>query len=258
MRSVFIGILFSAIAFPVRAALPDEIQVYTDDLRAPRELGLELHVNGTPKGRRTPEFPGEVTPGGGLRITPEFSLGLWRDWDAGLYLPIVQDSGGNTRFAGPKLRLKWLPLRPGESAEGWFAGVNTEYAWLEEGFEPGTRKLELRPILGWRSAQWLLAVNPILSWQLNGPERSGRPDFNPAFKVARSVTQDLALGLEYYAGLGPLGQPLPGAEQAHTLYLALEYERGPIPLHFAIGRGLNSATDRLTLKAIFEIPIGKP
>ena len=33
------------------AALSDEIQVYTDDINAPREFGLELHVNTTPSGR---------------------------------------------------------------------------------------------------------------------------------------------------------------------------------------------------------------
>jgi len=36
------------------AALSDEIQVYTDDINAPGEFGLELHVNTTPKGRRVP------------------------------------------------------------------------------------------------------------------------------------------------------------------------------------------------------------
>jgi hypothetical protein len=32
-----------------RAALSDEIQVDTDDINAPHEFGLELHVNATPR-----------------------------------------------------------------------------------------------------------------------------------------------------------------------------------------------------------------
>ena len=36
------------------AALIDEIQVYTDDINAPGQFGLELHLNTTPKGRSTP------------------------------------------------------------------------------------------------------------------------------------------------------------------------------------------------------------
>ena len=238
--------------------LPDEIQVYADDINAPGEFGLELHVNATPKGRSTPDFPNEVTPHHGLRVTPELSLGLTKTLEAGSYLPATRDAGGRVLFGGPKLRLKWLPLRPPEDGAGWFAGLNGEYSWLNPNFEPETRRFELRPIIGWKNADWLFAANPVLDWALNGPERGGRPEFNPSLKVARTVAEGLALGLEYYAGLGPLGRPLPGGEQSRTLYVALEWERGPIPLHFGIGRGLNGATDDWTVKAILEIPIGKP
>ena len=49
------------------AALSDEIQVYTDDINAPREFGLELHVNTTPSGRGIPDYAGEAVPAHGLR-----------------------------------------------------------------------------------------------------------------------------------------------------------------------------------------------
>ena len=84
-----------------------------------------------------------------------------------------------------------------------------EYAWVAPELEQATRALELRPIAGYRGSQWLLAANPILGWALNGPGRSGKPDFNPAFKLARTL---------------------------------------------GIGRGLTGATDRWTLKAIFDVP----
>lgn len=70
MRTVFMAFALLALAPCARAALPDEIQVYTDDINAPGEFGLELHVNTTPQGRRTPEFANEVTPHHGLRVTP--------------------------------------------------------------------------------------------------------------------------------------------------------------------------------------------
>ena len=63
-------------------ALPDEIQVYTDDVNAPGERGIELHVNTTPSGRSAPGYPGEVPTHHGLRITPELSWGLAPDVDA--------------------------------------------------------------------------------------------------------------------------------------------------------------------------------
>jgi len=252
MRSVAICILFSLFAALARAALPDEIQVYTDDINAPGEFGVELHVNTTPRGRRVPEFPDEVTPHHGLRVTPEFSWGLTRTLEAGFYLPYARDAGGRVLFGGPKARLKWLPLRPKEDEAGWFAGLNGEYSWLSRNFEPETRRFELRPIIGWKNSDWLLAANPVLSWPLNGPERGGRPGFNPSAKVARTVAPGIALGFEYYTELGRLGRPAPRAERPQTLFFAVETERTPIPLHFGIGRGLNDAADKWTVKAILE------
>ena len=232
----------------VYAALPDEIQVYTDDLEAPGERGVELHVNTTPSGRATPDYAGEVTPRHGLRITPEISWGLAPDWDAGLYLPFTRSAEGAKFFAGPKFRLKWLPLRPQEGKQGAFAGVNGELAFVHRRFVEARRTLEIRPILGWRGTQWLVAFNPTLGLDLAGEER-GVLMFHPAVKVARDVGNKTALGVEYYADLGRLGNSLPHAEQSHTLFLVLDAER-TLGWNLGIGRGLTGATDRWTLKAI--------
>lgn len=255
LPAILAAILTAVLAVPAAgAASSDEIQVYTDGINKPGEFGLEVHVNTTPRGRCTPDFPGEVTPAHGIRFTPEFSWGLTRTLEAGLYLPYVRDAQGTTHFSGPKLRLKWLALQPGEDETGWFAGVNAEYAWVAPSLEQATRSLELRPIAGYRGREWLLAVNPILGWALAGPDRSGKPDFSPAFKVARTLAPGLALGAEYYAELGRVGNFLAHGAQSHTLYLALDYDRKPWVFNVGIGRGLTGATDRWTVKAIFDIP----
>jgi hypothetical protein len=245
------------LAAPLAAfgALPDEIQVYTDDIDKPGEFGLELHVNTTPSGRSTPDFPREIPPAHGWRFTPEFSYGLTPSVEAGLYLPFVMGLDRGNRFAGPKLRMKWMPLRVDEEGHGAFAGVNFEYAWISDVLEQTTRALEVRPIIGWRDADWLVALNPILGFDLAGPEKSSKPQFEPSLKVARRMTEGLAAGFEYYAGLGRANDFLPRSQQEHTLYLALDVERGPWVFNFGIGRGLNGATDRWTVKAIFEIPL---
>ncbi len=239
---------------PVRAVLTDEIQVYTDDIDKPGEFGLELHVNATPKGRSTPDFPGEITPYHGLRVTPEFSYGLTKDLEAGLYMPYVRDAEGTTHFAGPKLRLKWLPVQPVEGGRRWFMGANLEYAQIASNLEESRYAMEVRPIIGYRGSEWLLAANPILGWALTGPDHDGKPEFTPSAKVACNVAPGIALGAEYYAGLGKINNILPHAAQSHTLYLAIDYDRKPWVFNLGIGRGLTDATDRWTLKAIFEIP----
>jgi hypothetical protein len=242
------------VALPTRAEMIDEIQVYADDINKAGEFGLELHVNTTPSGRSAPNFPGEVTPWHGLRFTPEFSYGLTKTLEAGFYLPYVRDALGTTHFAGPKLRLKWLPLQPGESGQGWFMGANVEYAQVAPAMEQSRNSVELRPIAGYRGKDWLLAANPILGWALSGPAHDGKPEFSPAVKIARNVAQGMAFGVEYYAGLGKINNILPHAEQSHTLYFALDYDRKPWVFNVGIGRGLNGATDRWTLKTIIELP----
>lgn len=231
----------------LHAALPDEIQVYTDDLEAPGEHGLELHVNATPSGRKAPDYPGEVTPHHGLRVTPELSLGLAPGWDAGLYLPFVRSAEGTDYFAGPRFRLKWIPVKPAEGNAGYFAGVNWELSFVERRFEEPRRTLELRPIFGYRSDEWLLSFNPIIDTDLAGPQK-GVLTFAPAFKVSHNVARQTALGVEYYAELGRLSHFAPRSEQSHTLYFVVDTSR----VNFGIGRGLNGASDRWTLKAIFS------
>jgi hypothetical protein len=254
-----VRVLFAAAAgcavLPVSAVMLDEIQVYDDAINKPREFGLELHINTTPTGRSARDFPNEITPRHGLRFTPEFSYGLTRDFEAGLYLPYARDAEGTTHFAGPKLRLKWLPLQPQEGGQGWYMGANFEYSWIAPEFEQSNRFIELRPIVGYRGRDWLLAANPILGWALAGPDNDGKPDFSPSVKVARNVASGVALGVEYYAELGKVNNILPRLEQSHTLYFALDFDRKPWVFNFGIGRGLNGATDRWTLKTIIEIPI---
>jgi len=230
-----------------RGALPDEIQVYTDDLEAPGERGIELHVNTTPKGRTTPDYPGEVVTHHGLRVTPEISYGLARNWDGGIYLPVVRSGDGAWFFAGPKFRLKWLPVRPAEGATGLFAGVNAEIAFVQERFEQAGRSAEIRPIIGYRGEKWLFSFNPILETDLAGSEK-GVVTFAPALKLSRHAWAGTALGVEYYTGLGRVSHFAPRDEQERVLYLTADTER----LNFGVGYGLTEGSDRWTVKAIFS------
>jgi len=242
-------------AATAHAALPDEIQVYTSDINKPGEFGLELHVNTTPSGRSTPDFPGEIAPAHGWRLTPEFSYGVSPSLEAGLYLPLVFGADDRNKFAGPKIRAKWMPVRVDEQGNGAFAGVNFEYAWVSSVLEEATRAMEVRSILGWRDPDWLFAVNPILEFAFAGPEKGSRPDFNPSVKVARRIVEGVSIGPEYYMELGKVGRALAHDEQSHSLYLAIDVDRAPWVFNFGIGRGLTSAADRWTVKAIFEIPL---
>ena len=236
------------------AALPDEIQVYTFEINEPREFGLEVHLNTTPSGQRTPAYPGEITTHRGWRVTPEFSYGITKDWEAGLYVPTVRAGDGSYYLAGGKLRLKWMPLQVEKGGGGWFAGINTELGRIGQRFDQSRTNLELRFIGGWKNDSWLLAVNPIFGWALSDGQRQRSPEGTISFKVARSVAKDVALGFEYYSGYGKVSRVLPIDERDNTLFLALDYAGKPFAFNFGIGRGQTGVADKWTVKAIIDVP----
>lgn len=254
-RAIWMAVALSGFALPAQAVLPDEIQVYTGDINAPGQFGLELHLNTTPSGIGEPSYPNEVTTPHGWRATAEFSYGLTPSVELGLYVPTTLTRENTYYVTGPKLRVKWMPVRPVDDV-GQFAGINVELAHVAGRFEQSQNAVELRPIYGYQNAQWLWAVNPVLDWNLSGPGSSGVPEAAPSFKIARTVMTGIRAGVEYYAGLGPINHIAPLHEQQHTVFLAFDVDLKPFVFNFGIGRGLTRATDRWTLKWIFEIPLG--
>ena len=232
------------------AALSDEIQVYSDDINAPKEFGLELHANTTPKGRRIPDYPGEVVPHHGLRFTPEFSYGLTDTLEAGLYLPASHDGSGNTTLAGWKLRLKWLPIHGSEGEGGWFLGANGELSRLQQKFSASRSGFELRFMGGYRAHAWLLAVNPVFGWHLSSGYRESSPEFGLSTKLSHKVTDTVSVGAEYYTGLGTTAKLLPHNEQDNTIYATIDVETKAWGFNFGVGRGITNAADKVTVKAI--------
>ena len=96
---------------PSAIAAADEIQVYTEELDAPGQAGLELHVNYVLKGAKTPSYEGEMLSNHRLQVTPEFSYGLTKTLEAGLYLPAAMSADGKLYGNGMRFRLKYIAPR---------------------------------------------------------------------------------------------------------------------------------------------------
>ena len=250
------ALVASQLMTPAYAALQDEIQVYDDSINDPGEFGLELHVNTTPRGIATPSYPGEKVSLHGWRLTPEFSWGLTRTVELGLYVPTVLDANGTYQLAGLKGRVKWLPIRPeGDDGIGWFAGFNFELAQVRAEYDPARVGTESKLILGHRSQNGFLGFNLNIGNEIEGPNSGDRPDIEYAFKGMRELGSGWSAGAEYYIGTGAIGRPLPSDQQERRFFLIAEIDRKPWEFHFGIGKGLTSATDDLTLKFIAEIPV---
>lgn len=235
------------------AALQDEIQVYDDAINAKGESSLELHVNSTPRGIQTPSYPGEVMSNNGVRVTPEFAYGLGNNLEAGLYISYV-NYDSKFQYAATKLRMKWLPYQE-EHGDALFAGVNVEISNVQPQFDQSRYNSEARFIVGKHFDEWLILFNPIFGMPLSQPYVHQAPYFSTATRISREVSQDLALGVEYYSNLNQINQPIKYQNTEQMGFLMMYYDGKPIAFQAGIGKGFSNSTDSLTLKAIFSIPL---
>ena len=230
-------------------AAPEEIQVYTDDVNEPGEFGLEMHINYVVDGFRAPAYAGQLPTHHVLQVTPEFSYGFAKNWDAGLYLLSTVGPDGNFNGNGAKLRVKYIAPVSG----AFFWGLNMELGRTSKRVTESATNVELRPIVGWRSPNWLIAFNPIVDVALSG--NTGRePGFAPAFKIARTVREGLQLGIETYSDTGPFHHSPHFNQQDHALYAVVDLQKGAFDLNFGIGRGVTSASEKWVAKMIIGIP----
>jgi len=224
---------------------PFEIQVYQPDLNPPGRFGLEVHLNQSLAGRRTGEGPDQIAPHHVGRMTLEPALGLTRWLEVGGYLQGFITPDGETHVGGVKLRAKVVPPRTPGSAFFW--GVNVELGRVPATVEAAGWANEFRPFVGWDDGRWLLDVNPIFGYALTGPE-AFRPDLEPCGKLGWNTQRGFMLGLEYYTGLGPIGDGPAWSQQEHTLYAAFDLAPpagGPEPdweLNIGLGRGLTEGS----------------
>jgi hypothetical protein len=238
-----------------------EIQVYDGTANAPGVPGIELHLNGWPTGHRTSASPPEAPLHGQYHATLEPSLGITPFWELGAYLQsAVRTDDGVAEWAGVKLRSKLVT--PPNWTPHWRLGVNLEASYLPGTYDRSRWGSELRPIVAWQDATWLLALNPILDQSLAAPDASSGPSLQPAAKVAGRLGP-VALGLEYYATLGHVTAVSAPRDQEHYLFEVIDLlsiER--LELNVGIGEGLTPASEGLVVKAIlgttFETSTTRP
>jgi hypothetical protein len=231
-----------------------EIQVYQPDIDDPGQVSLEVHTNFTGRGAREATFPGEIPPHRTARMTLEPAVGVTSWLELGAYLQGFVAPASGARYGGAKLRAKMVAPPP--LGERTFLGVNVEVGHAPSELDPVGWGSEIRPFLGYDDGLLLIALNPIFDLALSGPD-AFRPDLEPAAKVALNTQLGFALGVEWYAELGPVDAIRRLAGQAHYLFgvVDLAAPRGrPASrweLNLAVGGGLGGAADQqLIVKTI--------
>lgn len=243
-RAVVASIL--ATTSVVSHAASEEIQVYLDDLRAPGQLGVDMHNNFAASGRTAPDYPGEQAPGKVYRLTPEFAYGLTKTTELGFYLLSTRDPEGNLHGDGIKARIKYIAPHDLESGPFW--GVNIEVGRSSRRVSETPWNAEIKGILGLRAGRWTLAVNPNVDWS---PSQGGGPVTGDVdFKANYAIDSKTQVGLESYNEFGPLRHLSTSATNGRTVFAVVDKDFGKFDLNAGVGRGLSQAADKWVIKVI--------
>jgi len=228
---------------PLADAAPSEIKVFTDELASYAEHTLETHVNKASSAG--PRVENRRTP---LQVMPEYSYGVWHNWELSLQLPAAVSREGG-RLQGYRAEIQYVG--PHDEDEGFYWGVNFELGRVELQGESAFWNLEAIPILGYRVDRWHLVANPGIDKAVSGSARA--TNFQPASKVAYRAFEKNYFGFEYYVDAGPLAHRLSRSDQGRVLYLAWDGKMGKSDINAGIGRGFTDSSDRWVLKMIYEL-----
>jgi len=232
-------------------AAPEEIQVYLDDKEAPGGISIDWHNNDVLSGRSSPAYPGEQAPAHVYRLTPELNYGLTETLEYGLYVLTTRDQLGSWHANGVKMRIKYIA--PHDPQKGFFWGLNLEAGKSDLAIEPMPSNAELKGIVGAHTGSWTLGLNLNLDRSLD--RHAGPVDNDVDIKVNYAVTPKTQFGVEAYNELGPISHLNGWSDGSRTIFAVVDTEVSGLALNAGLGRGMNKASDRWTLKFILNTPL---
>jgi len=231
----------------------DEIQVYDGGLAPVGVANLTVHNNFTPKGIKTPAFPGAIVSDKSLNGVPEWAYGVTNWFEAGLYLPLYSiDKNRGAVLDGFKLRT--LFAVPDADRRHFFYGSNFEFSYNAKYWDTKRITSEIRPILGWHLNGTDIIVNPIFDTSYDGIKNL---DFAPSARVAFTVKPSWQVAVEEYADYGAVRHFAARSDQAHQIYGVVDHSGGMLDIEAGVGFGLTDASDRITLKLILSKDLNK-
>jgi hypothetical protein len=229
-------------------AQTDEIQVYDAGLAAKRTFNLTLHNNFTPKGVKTPAFPGALVADKSFNGVPEWAYGVTDWFEAGLYMPLYS-VGQNTGATLDGAKLRALFAIPHADDRRFFYGANFEFSLNAAHWDEHRITSEIRPIVGWHLHPIDIVLNPIVDTSYDGLKNL---EFAPAWRVACNLPAMWAVAVEEYADYGPLRQFNSPRDQVHQIYGVIDHSAKYLDIEAGAGFGVTNASDKLTLKLILS------
>jgi len=251
------GVAWSRCAFvaaglllPLAAAGQDnyEIQVYGSETVAAGRTMVELHSNYTIDGQ-TETVNGVLPSNHAFHETLEITYGFTPWFETSFYVFSSIQPGEGWEWVGDHLRPR---VRVPEDWH-WPVGLSlsAEIGYQQPSFSEDTWTLELRPIIDKQWHRWYFAFNPALEKSLHGLNSNAGFEFSPSAKISFDVTKVVAVGVEYYSSLGPLGHFSTWNEQEQQIFPVIDLNLSPDwEFNFGVGFGLTRSTDDLLVKLI--------
>lgn len=236
------------------SAQTDEIQVYDAAIAGPGTFNLMVHNNFTPSGLKTPRFPGGLVPNQTLNGVPEWAYGVTDWFEQGLYLPLYSVANGE----GPVVngfKVRELFVVPHAAERTFFYGINFEFSYNSQHWDPYRYASEIRPILGWHLGKFDFIVNPILDNSWTG---FSNLDFAPSVRAAYNFDKTWSVAAELYSDYGPVKGLLPLDQQSQQIFGVLDYRTEQFNIEAGLGFGLTPASDRLVVKLMISRDLYQP
>ncbi len=255
LRRLFMPAIATVLPASIACAQDNyEIQVYGSSTVEPAVTMVELHSNFTFTGSRAP-VNGVLPTESALHETLEITHG-WTEWlEVGAYLFTSVPDGRGWQVVGSHLR----PRVAAPEEWHWPVGVSLslEAGYQRPAFSEDTWSVEMRPIIDKQWGRWYVSLNPVLDHSLKGEGAADGFGFSPNAKISCSVSDAVALGLEYYGAFGPVDNPDRFRDQEHQIVPAVDLNVSPEwEINFGVCIGLTPATDHMIAKMILGRRIG--
>jgi hypothetical protein len=224
----------------------DEIQVYDAEIAPKGVYNLMIHTNFTPIGRKIPDFPGGIIPNHSVNGASEWAYGVTDWFEQGLYLPVYSLYSHDRGATLNAFKVRELFVRPHAAERRFFYGVNFEFSFNANYWEPNRITSEIRPIIGTHLGRVDLIVNPILDTDYTGGV--GGLEFVPASRIAYRLNDRWTMAAEEYADIGSLRQFQALNNEFHEVWAVVDYKGKNLNIEAGVGAGVTAGSDRLTFK----------
>jgi len=179
----------------------------------------------------------------------EVAYGLTDRIEVAGYATFALPDGDSFQYAGLKYRLRGRLADEGVLPVdiGWYAEIEKHRS---PQFDDVENELELRPIMEKTLGRFSLMLNPIFE----KPLVNEGWEFGYAAGVSYRLEETVSPGIEFYGGLGPIGNIEPSSEQQHYIVPVIHGKLGQgLEYNTGVGFGLTSGSDKVIFKFNLEL-----